>query len=92
MQAVTGIVEDEEGDGLLFSVFQQESEVVPPAELILKEDAVIILKEPYFKIVGVGGYGLRVDHPTDIIWLAENDAIIPEKLRSKAANEIKSAE
>jgi hypothetical protein len=65
--AVSNLVDDENGDAVLFSLYMQKPEVVRKAESILKRGSVVILKEPYFK-VGVGGsYMLRVDHPSDII-------------------------
>ncbi|KAK0100838.1 hypothetical protein ONS95_007285 [Cadophora gregata] len=77
---LTGIIslaEDEAGDALTFSLYQQENEDVRPAADILEKDSVLLLKEPYFKCVGDGGYGLRVDHPTDIVWLSNDDPLVP---------------
>lgn len=92
MQAVISIAEDEAGDAVIFSLYQQEPEVVRPADEILRENSVIIVKEPYFKVVGGGGYGIRVDHPTDVVWLADDDESIPQQWRSKAVTKAKSAE
>lgn len=39
-----------------------------------------------------GQYAIRVDHPTDIIWLFEDDPRIPENWRSKSFKETKPAE
>ena len=82
---LTGIIslaEDEAGDALTFSLYQQESEDVRPAANILKKDCILLLKEPYFKCVGDGGYGLRVDHPTDLVWLSSDDALVPSAWRA----------
>ena len=92
MQAIMNIAEDEAGDAVIFSLYQQEPEVVRPAEDILRKNSVIIVKEPYFKVVGGGGYGIRIDHPTDVIWLADDDERIPQQWRSKVASNAKSAE
>ncbi|PVH83807.1 SET domain-containing protein [Cadophora sp. DSE1049] len=90
---LTGIIslaEDEAGDALTFSLYQQESEDVRLAADILKKDSVLLLKEPYFKCVGDGGYGLRVDHPTDIVWLSNHDPLIPSAWRPAKVDSAKS--
>ncbi|EKD16905.1 uncharacterized protein L3040_001187 [Drepanopeziza brunnea f. sp. 'multigermtubi'] len=89
---VTNVAEDEAGSPILFILIMQEREAVRRADTILKENGVIILKEPFLTSVKEGGYCIRVDHPTDIVWLAEDDARIPEKWRVKAAKMPKSAE
>lgn len=76
-QSVASIVEDENSVAVRLSLYQQEPETIRKADDILKQSAVIILKEPYFKIVGSGGYGIRVDHPSDIVWLEDNDSRVP---------------
>lgn len=77
MNAVLNIVEDEAGTVVEFTLYMQEPEVVRAAETILKNGAVIILKEPYFKVATSGSYLIRVDHPTDIVWLSEDDPELP---------------
>jgi hypothetical protein len=80
------------GDAATISLYQQEAERVRPAEEILKENAVILLKEPYFKCVAMGGYGIRVAHPTDIVWLPSDDPRIPSAWRTKSHRNEKTAE
>ncbi|KAI6715639.1 hypothetical protein JHW43_001841 [Diplocarpon mali] len=75
--AVITLAEDEAGDAIQFSLYQQETADVRKAPDVLPKDTVILLKEPYFKIVGDGGYGLRVDHPTDVVYLSGDDPIVP---------------
>lgn len=65
--AIISVVEDETGDASTFSLYQQEPEHIRPAADILNESTVLLLKEPYFKVTA-GGYGLRVDHPTDVMY------------------------
>ncbi|KAN0105814.1 hypothetical protein V8E51_008690 [Hyaloscypha variabilis] len=67
------MLEDEQGTANPFALYLQEPEYVRPAESILKQNQVFILKEPYFKVGTNGQYAIRVDHPTDIIWLSEDD-------------------
>ncbi|KAH7407333.1 hypothetical protein BKA64DRAFT_705742 [Cadophora sp. MPI-SDFR-AT-0126] len=91
---LTGIIslaEDEAGDAVTFSLYQQEGEDVRPAAEILKKDSILLLKEPYFKCVGDGGYGLRVDHPTDIVWLSHNDPLVPSAWRATQIESAKNA-
>jgi hypothetical protein len=80
MSAVMNIVEDESGTVVLFALYFQEPESIRTAQSILKNNSVIILKEPYFKVSAGGQYTIRVDQPTDIIWLSEDDPRIPTSL------------
>jgi hypothetical protein len=82
INAVLVIVEDEEETAILLQIYQQpEEEFVPCVETFLP-DRICIIKEPFFKQSMDGPYSLRVDHPSDIIWLDENDQQIPEKWRN----------
>ncbi len=38
---------------------------------------VVVIKEPYFKQTSDGGYGVRIDHVGDILWLRPGDERIP---------------
>ncbi|TVY37295.1 Protein unc-45-like protein [Lachnellula subtilissima] len=78
--AIISVVEDETGDASTFSLYQQEPEHIRPAGDILKENSVLLLKEPYFKVTA-GGYGLRVDHPTDVMWLVDHHPKVPNAWR-----------
>ena len=53
---------------------------------------VCIVKEPYFKTMSDGCYGLRVDHISDIIWLSPDDERIPLNWRSQVTELEKDAE
>ncbi|KAF4984516.1 hypothetical protein FZEAL_312 [Fusarium zealandicum] len=80
MTAVMAMVEDEDGTALLLQIYHQPVETVVPADEILYPGRVCILKEPFFKCAtGDGSYSLRVDHPSDVIWLDESDARVPSK-------------
>jgi hypothetical protein len=81
------IVEDEEGDTL--SVYlhhqlkpqaQQET-----AEMVLPPNRVLVIKEPYFKVIQPGrSHGIQVEHVSDIVWLAPDDDRIPASWRDLA--------
>lgn len=77
MTAVMVIVEDEKENGVLLQVYQQEDTEYGLAEDIAQVGGVCIVKEPYFKTMGSGECGLRVDHVTDVLWLAQDDDRIP---------------
>lgn len=67
MTAIMAIVEDEKGDVVLLQLYQQPNENVRPASSIITNGDVFIVKEPFFKITGDGGYGLRIDHVSDLV-------------------------
>lgn len=77
MTAVMFIVEDEKENGVTLQVYQQEDTEYGLAKDIAQIGGVCIVKEPYFKTMNSGDYGLRVDHITDIIWLAQDDERTP---------------
>ncbi|KAF4636904.1 hypothetical protein G7Y89_g1173 [Cudoniella acicularis] len=90
--AVMTVVEDEMGNVTTFSLYQQEIEASQPSAEILKEGAVIVVKEPYFKTLGSGGYGIRVDHPSDVLWLDPDDPKMPVPWKPTSTKINKSAE
>ncbi len=77
MTAVMVIMEDEKGHRLPFQLFQQKTDAYRTAKDVIQEGYLCILKEPYFKVMNDGGYGLRVDHVGDIIWLSADDERVP---------------
>jgi len=79
MTGIIAIVEDEKDDVMLLQLYQQEDENLKPAVEILSPGMVVVVKEPYFKQTSDGGYGLRVDHVGDILWLRQGNEMIPGK-------------
>jgi hypothetical protein len=88
------IIEDEEGEALQLQLYhqlrphaQQETE-----EALVPAKSVFVIKEPYFKVTGDGGYGVRVDHVSDVVWLAVDDERIPDAWRASVSDHDKEAE
>lgn len=77
MTAVMAIMEDEKGHGVPFQLYQQKANAYRTAKDVIQEGHICILKEPYFKVMNDGGYGLRVDHVGDILWLSVDDERVP---------------
>ncbi|KAH7357056.1 hypothetical protein BKA65DRAFT_392716 [Rhexocercosporidium sp. MPI-PUGE-AT-0058] len=92
VMGIISLAEDEAGDAITFSLYQQECEDLQSAGEILKKGSIILLKEPYFKCVGDGGYGLRVDHPSDVVWLSIDDPRVPPAWRETGDTGAKSGE
>lgn len=92
LTAVMVIAEDEKDDGLLLQLYQQECDGRGPVNEAIQIQRVCIVKEPYFKIVNDGGYGLRVDHLSDVIWLSPDDERIPLCWRTRISEIEKTAE
>jgi len=82
LTAVMAIVEDEQGDVLMVQLYHQEDD----AEDVLVECRVLILKDPYLKLMSDGNCGLRVDHPCDAVFLAPTDERIPPRWRRLQAS------
>lgn len=86
MTAVIAVVEDEQGTALLLQLYHQQdsrSSVPNATEDVLKPGQVLILKEPYFKLTSGGDHGLRVDHLSDVVFLADGDLRIPQSWRQQ---------
>lgn len=87
MTAVMSIVEDENGDHLLLQLYHQEDGTGGAAEDILVEGMAVIVKEPYLKLTSDGGYGLRVDHLSDVIFLSADNERIPSRWQRRSAQQ-----
>ena len=85
MNAVMAIVEDEKGDVLMVQLYHQEDDADGRAEDILFKGMVLILKEPYLKLMSDGNYGLRVDHLSDVVFLSANDERTPRSWQRELA-------
>ncbi|OBT61910.1 hypothetical protein VE03_08225 [Pseudogymnoascus sp. 23342-1-I1] len=91
MTAVIVLAEDGNGDVVLLQVYQQEDEEIQPATDVADLGTVLLIKEPYYKIMSRGDYGLRVDHLSDIVQLRSNDVRIPPEWQPRVI-ELESAD
>lgn len=87
MTGIMAIVVDENDDAVTLQLYQQDHEDVRPAANIINTGFVLVVKEPYFKVFGDGGYGLRVDHRSDAVTLNLDHDLIPKKWRSSTVGE-----
>lgn len=78
MTAIMALMEDGNGDALLLQLYQQEDEDIRPADNIVTVGTILLIKEPYFKLMSDGDYGLRVDHLSDVVHLKKDDDRIPK--------------
>lgn len=69
MTAVMVMAEDERDDVISLQLYQQEEEETREASDIVDVGTIVFVKEPYFKVMASGDYGLRVDHLSDIVQL-----------------------
>ncbi|KAI1773666.1 hypothetical protein F4818DRAFT_97598 [Hypoxylon cercidicola] len=84
INAITAIVEDEEGTAVLLQLYNQPDESKVSKENVLQAGDVCIIKEPFFKVSSNSeSYNLRVDHVSDIIWLDDTDYRIPLAWRKR---------
>lgn len=91
MTAVMAIVEDENKDVLMLQLYYQQAENERAAEDILKEGTVLIVKEPYLKLMSDGDYGIRIDHLSDVAHLSMYDERVPNCWKLKFAEHNVSA-
>lgn len=78
MTAIMAVMEDENEDVILLQLYQQEDESDRSAADIISVGTVLLVKEPYFKVMGDGEYDIRVDHLSDVIHLKRDDVRIPK--------------
>ncbi|KAL2698371.1 hypothetical protein AAEP93_011081 [Penicillium crustosum] len=81
MTAVMAIVEDEDGSVLMLQLYNQEQELSNAHSLM--EGTVLVVKEPYVKVMADGDYGIRVDHLSDIWFVPEFDDLVPLSWRKR---------
>jgi len=79
MTAIMAIVEDEMKDAVMLQLYQQDDKMDRPATSILNQDDVFFIKEPYFKVMADGEYGLRVDHVSDLVKVEPRDQRVPSQ-------------
>ena len=77
MTAIMVAMEDDNEDAITVQMYHQKDEKERKTEDIVQYKAVCVIKEPYFKIMSDGNYGVRIDHITDLIWLPHDDDKIP---------------
>lgn len=92
MTAIMALMEDTNDDAILLQLFQQEDEDTRPADDIVTVGTILLVKEPFFKLMGDGEYGVRVDHLSDAVHLKENDTRIPEAWQPRRVELERSAE
>lgn len=73
-------MEDENEDVILLQLYQQGDESGRSSAAIISAGTVLLVKEPYFKVMGDGEYGIRVDHLSDVIHLKREDVRIPNAM------------
>lgn len=81
MTAVMAIVEDEAEKVLMLQLYNQEKEISQPLDL--PEGVVLVVKEPYLKVMADGDYGIRVDHLSDLIFVPDFDERVPLSWRAR---------
>ncbi|KAL9077334.1 MAG: hypothetical protein Q9157_003370 [Trypethelium eluteriae] len=83
MTAIMALMEDKKDDVVLLQLYQQEDEISLEATKIVNIGTILLVKEPYFKVMGDGEYGLRVDHVSDVVHLKEGNTMIPDEWRPR---------
>lgn len=79
--AVKAVVEDEDGEVVVVHLHHQADDGGEPVVL---EGTVMILKEPFLKVMMDGSPALRVDHPSDVVFLPADDRRVPAAWRRKS--------
>jgi hypothetical protein len=75
MVAVATCVEDEYGDVEKIAIYN-EREAINPDDL-LPVGTIMAVKEPFYKTAVNGDYTIRVDHPSDVVYLDPADERVP---------------
>lgn len=78
MTSIQNAIEDELGDVERLAIYNLLPTVAPND--ILPFDAIVAVKEPYYKRTADGGLIVRVDHPSDVVPLKPGNQTIPSRL------------
>lgn len=92
---LTGIiclVEDEDEEVTTLQIYQQDEETVRKATQIVDVGTIFLVKEPYFKTMANGEYGLRIDHLSDFVEIDEAAAIVPQTWQPRRSAKAISAD
>lgn len=92
MTAIMVLVEDERGHVVMLQIYQQDDETTRAATEIVNVGKVMILKEPFLKVMGSGEYGLRIDHLSDVVEVDEHDPRRPVQWRLRVLDTERSVE
>jgi hypothetical protein len=92
MTGILVVAEDSHEDVVLLQMYHQEEEDVRQATDIVNVGTILLIKEPYFKFMSSGDYGLRVDHLSDVIRVNTNDPVIPPEWYPRITEAAESAE
>ncbi|KAH6642926.1 hypothetical protein C7974DRAFT_386403, partial [Boeremia exigua] len=92
MTAIIVLAEDESEDAVVLQLYQQEEENIRQATDVVNVGTTLLVKEPYFKIMASGDYGLRVDHLSDIVYVDRGDPILPKRWNPPMSEAEQSAE
>lgn len=66
----------------MLQLYNQEADLATDGRLV--EGTVMLIKEPYLKMMADGDYGLRVDHLSDIRLIPEHDPLVPSVWRTRS--------
>ncbi|KAF1350508.1 hypothetical protein EJ07DRAFT_159641 [Lizonia empirigonia] len=92
MTAIHVLTEDEHGDVAVLQLYQQDEQHVRDVTDIVDKGNVLLIKEPYFKVMASGEYGLRVDHLSDVLYIDRDEPILPKRWCPQISKAEKSAE
>lgn len=81
MTAIMAAVEDEQDAAVVLQLYHQPDERLQPLSSIVSKGDVVVVKEPFFKIMGDGEYGVRVDHVSDLVHIDDSHKLCPQKWR-----------
>jgi hypothetical protein len=79
MTAIMAIVMDEREEAVMLQLYQQDDKTNCPATSAIKKNDVFFVKEPYFKVMADGEYGLRIDHLSDLVRAEACDERLPKE-------------
>lgn len=91
INGIMAIVEDEDGEAVMIQLYHQEKSDERVNEDIIYQGAILIVKEPYLKLLSDGNYGLRVDHLSDVVFLPEYDKLVPKSWQQTVVQDDRSS-
>lgn len=92
MTAIMANMEDEKGDVLVAQLYQQKDEIKWNAAGFVNIDTILLIKEPYFKTMADGEYGLCVDYLSDVIHIMGDDTRVSKAWKLQYIESERTAE
>lgn len=92
MSGILVLAENEYDEVVVLQMYQREEKDARKATDIVDMGTMLLVKEPFFKIMASGDNALRVDYLSDVVYVDKNDPMLPKGWLPRISEAAESAE